>query len=90
MDDILELDAVIVVVQSEAYDCAQLLRNKDIFCKLFPTPPSVFPGCSLALAVSSSKLQKAMEILRNGGMKVIKYSYLEGNIIESFYENPWY
>ncbi|ACR80174.1 MULTISPECIES: putative Se/S carrier-like protein [Kosmotoga] len=90
MDDVLDLDAVIVVAQSEAYNCAKLLRNNDIFCKLFPTPPSVFPGCSLALAVSSLKLQKAMQILRNEDMKVIKYSYLEGNIIESFYESSWY
>lgn len=59
MDDVLDLDAVIVVAQSEAYNCAKLLRNNDIFCKLFPTPPSVFPGCSLALAVEFIEVAKS-------------------------------
>ncbi|AKI97104.1 DUF3343 domain-containing protein [Kosmotoga pacifica] len=90
MADTLDLDGLLIISQKEVYEALRILSSESLFTKLFPTPPTVFAGCSISLAMKATDLKKAKEILENNGVKVLKVVYLNKNVIGEFYDCSGY
>lgn len=86
MVDTRQLDALVVVSQKDILEAILLLRSAGLQAKVFPTPPSLFTGCSLSIAVASRDLDVSSELLLLAKIEVLLTSYFVDNPVRSFYD----
>ncbi|MBN2252354.1 MAG: DUF3343 domain-containing protein [Kosmotogaceae bacterium] len=66
-----------------------LLRSGGLHAKVFPTPPNLFTGCSISIAVASRDLGASSELLLQAGIEVLLTSCFVENPVRSFYDKTW-
>ncbi|MBN2219448.1 MAG: DUF3343 domain-containing protein [Kosmotogaceae bacterium] len=86
MVDTRKLDGLIVVSQIDITKVISLLRNHGIQTKVFPTPPGLFAGCSLSIAVSSTVFDSVLMLLKQHDVEVILSALCDENPVKSFYD----
>jgi len=84
--DTRKLDALIVVSQKYIIKVLSLLRNHGFQTKVFPTPPGLFPGCSLSIAVSSNVVDSVLVLLKQHNVEVMYSALCDENPVKSFYD----
>lgn len=89
MVDTRQLDALVTVSQRDILKALSLLRNGGLQAKVFPTPPRLFAGCSLSIAIASRDLDASSELLLQAEIEVLLTSYFDENPVRSFYDKTW-
>lgn len=89
MVDTRQLDALVTVSQRDILKALSVLRSGGLQAKVFPTPPRLFAGCSLSIAVASRDLDASSELLLQAEIEVLLTSYCEENPVWSFYDKTW-
>jgi len=76
----------VTVSKRDILKALSLLRNGGLQAKIFPTPPRLFAGCSLSIAVTSRDLDASSELLMQAEIEVLLTSYFDENPVRSFYD----
>jgi hypothetical protein len=83
--DTLELNTCISVETEDALEALNLIRESQIFAKIFPSNNR--NGTELHIAINKNDFEEAMLTLKKNKIEVIAYKFYEKNIIGAFYEN---
>lgn len=89
MVDTTALDALLIVSFDSVTQSIRLLRDSSIGCRVFPTPPSYFPGCSVSVAVRYAEVEICRKLLEDNGISVLLIAHCKENPVKAFYEDPW-
>jgi len=88
--DTMVLDSLITVSRQEIMKALSLIRDGGLNAKIFPTPPDLFLGCSLSIAISSGDLCASVSLLKEADIEVLLTNHCDENPVRSFYGKTWH